>query len=169
MFVRSKRACHRNKHETPVLYEKIDEEQFFESKILNFSREGLCLLSHHCLDIGDFININIVNHIPGVYGPEQYYSFLGETRWCKPIHHKNNNTSYSAGIQILAKNREMPNKHLGGEKYSCNLCGDFALPRHVTQIINCVYLCPFCCSHFKSLPQGSIKRSIERYLTGNVL
>jgi hypothetical protein len=168
MFFLSRRAFPRDTHETPVRYEKIEEERFFESKAVNFSRGGLCIVSRHSLEMNDLVNVNMVDHNPGVRGPEQYYSFLGEIRWCKPILAKHN-SSYGAGVRIMAKSREVPNRHLGQARYSCNLCGDFALTRHVTQILDHVYLCPYCYRHFNAIPHGAIRHSIERYLTGNVL
>ncbi len=168
MLFRPRRAFRRSMHETPVRCERIEEERFFESKIVNFSQGGICILSHRHLDINELVNVKMVDHTPGVGGPEQFYSFLGEIRWCRPIWAKYN-SQYGAGVQIMTKSREVPNRHLGQARYSCNLCGDFALTRHVTQVLDHVYLCPYCYRHFAALPRGTLKHSIERFLSGNVL
>jgi hypothetical protein len=41
--------------------------------------------------------------------------------------------------------------------------------RHVQEVLNYVYLCPYCSRHFNTLPDCKIKFSIERFLVGNVL
>jgi hypothetical protein len=164
----SRRAFHRDKCETPIRYEEVEERIFRDSKILNFSRGGLCFEADRYLGVRSIVNINVVDPTPGAFGPEGYYAYLGEVRWCGQLS-SNGKTFIGIGVQFMMKSREIPNKHLRPGKFSCNLCGDLTMTRHVQEVLSYVYLCPYCSRHFNSLPDGKIKFSIERFLVGNVL
>ena len=158
----------RKQYDTPVRFEMIDGGGPFESKIVNFGLGGLCLESLGPLEVNSLIDIRVVEPDTEADGPGSYYGFLGEVRWCKEFC-SNKKTSFQSGVQFMTRNKEMPNKQMKVSKFTCNLCGDFSLTRHMREASDHVFLCPHCYRNFQAMPQGGIKSSIERFLAGNVL
>ena len=168
MVYRTQRAFQRNKTDTPARYESVEAGKYYDSRIVNYSNDGLCLEGQQQLPYEALVNIDVLKHTPGAFGPEGYRAFLGEVRWCREVR-ANGSKIYDMGVQVISKKREADGMLEKPGSYSCQLCGDSVLARHVTEILEWVYLCPYCCRHFHALPQGRLKDSIERFMIGNVI
>ena len=168
MFFRTQRAFYRNKSDTPARYESVEAGLYYDSRIVNYSNGGLCLEVQQQLPYEALVNIDVLEHTPGAFGPEGYRAFLGEVRWCREIR-SNGSKIYDMGVHVISKKRETAGMLDKPGSYSCQLCGDSVLARHVTEILEWVYLCPYCCRHFNALPQGRLKDSVERFMIGNVI
>ncbi len=59
-------------------------------------------------------------------------------------------------------------RRLIGE-YPCSLCGEIIPYGKIHSVEEFVYLLSHCFNHYKSLPDGMIKKSIKDFLIGNVI
>jgi hypothetical protein len=170
MVFRTQRAFHRNKSNTPARYEEVENGHFYDSRIVNFSHDGLCLEGPHPLPLAAVVSVNVLEQTPGAFGLEGCRNILGEVRWCKQ-NGENGGKVFDAGVRVISKKRDISDLDSVAkpDNFLCHLCGDSVLARHVTEVLEWVYLCPYCCRHFNALPQGRLKESIERYMVGNVV
>ena len=176
MHESEKRIFHRNRVIAPITYAKYNTDHYYDAKMFNFSRQGMYLQPAIDIPRGSDIHIVMINYSPGTYGPEAYKSYVGRIRWRKGIGSRDV-LRYGLGVELVEKCHDAHGITTAREiKYSCNLCGELILSeetgpmeREISDNPNAVHLCPNCSKHFSAFPDGQIKSSIERFLSGNVI
>jgi len=156
-----KRSFPRTYYEAPIQFAPLDDEQYFASRIYNFSKAGMYFEPAQPLDVAAGVNILMQNYSPGTFGPEAYRSYDAEVRWCRELS-SNGTKKFGVGVQFLAKSHEMKGVALDEVHFSCSLCGELLRKKEMNELSACVYLCPDCGAHFDALPEGQIDLAQEQ-------
>ncbi len=163
-----RRSFPRTYYEAPIRYAPLENEEYFPSRIYNFSKAGMYFEPEHPLDVTAGVSILMMNYSPDTFGPEAYRSYDAEVRWCRELS-VNGTRKFGVGVQFLAKSHDLPGLELDDIHFSCSLCGEIVQKKELNELTACVYLCPDCHTHYDALPDGQIKCSIERFMIGNVV
>ncbi len=163
-----KRVFPRHKQEIPIHYTNMIREDFYESRIYNFSKGGIYFKPACSITPDSNVGILMDHYSPGTFGPEAYRFYLVRIKWCEPIP-ESDNGCYEAGAEIVAKSHEVILGDFQENLFHCDLCGRLMLMEDLHQEEKSVHLCSECHSHFKQIPDGHIKESIRRFIIGNVI
>jgi len=60
-----------------------DSDLFYQAKMCNYCRGGMCFVSSNALAPGSDIYIMMENFSPDADGAEFYDGYLAEVRWCQ--------------------------------------------------------------------------------------
>lgn len=165
----SKRAYPRSYYEAPIRYARIDSDGIFQdSRMYNYSRGGIYFEPDRPLVPESKIAVVMMNYSPGAFGPESWQSYTAKVRWCKEIP-KIDMRLFGVGIEFLTKSRDIYEAELRETQVACDLCGEYEKPDAITQTEEFFNLCGHCLKHMNSMPPGTIKESIYRFLSGNVV
>ena len=162
----TKRTFPRIHYEAPIRFAELSSDQYDESRILNFSRGGLYFESGRILKPDSDIGVIMVNYTPGTYGPEAYRFYVSKVKWCKKVY-QNGKSIFGVGAQFISKSHEI-DKEVISQMYTCDLCGQIVRSAEIQHTCQSASLCPHCYKHWESLQDGVVKKSIERFLAGNI-
>ena len=164
-----KRAYPRHHHEASIRYAKIKTKDYLDSKMYNFSKEGLYFEPEFPLETKTDVGIIMPGYSPGTYGPESYKFYVARIRWCREVMNNGSRPRFGIGAQILSKSHEIREPADRKILYTCDLCGRLVSFEHLHQSEKSVNLCPDCFKHLKSISQGDLRDVIEGFLGGNVI
>lgn len=165
---RYRRIFPRLKYEAPIRYAKLTRDHYYESRIYNFSKGGIYFQPDSAIEPESEVGIVMENYSPGIFGPEAYRFYLVRIKWCGEIS-DTNYTHYGAGAEIMAKSHEVMMGEFHETHYACDLCGRLMCSADLHKVEDSVFLCSCCHAHFKSIPDGHLKKCIKRFMTGNVI
>jgi hypothetical protein len=60
-----------------------DSDLFFQARMCNYCKGGMCFISENSLEPGSDIYIMMENYTPDDDGAEFYDGYLAEVRWCR--------------------------------------------------------------------------------------
>ena len=164
----SRRSFSRQNYEIPIHYTELKQDHFHESRIYNFSKTGICFKPVGSIEPESRVGIVVDNYSPGTFGPEAYRFYLVRIKWCRELC-DNEDRLYDAGAEIMSKSHEVVLGELEATCHLCDLCGRLIPLTDLHKDEDSVMLCPDCHAHFKSFPDGHLKDSIRRFMTGNVI
>ena len=167
MGAHSKRAL-RTLYEAPIQYYQSQSDHYFNSRMYNFSEDGLYFESIHALEPESRITIMMPNYAPETAGPEAFQSYLVEIRWCQD-RSEQEKPRYGVGVRILEKSHSRSTDTEPQKRQSCDLCGDMFDKASICLMDGSICLCPNCFQHLDDMSEGHIKSNIKRFLIGNVL
>ena len=168
MKVYAKRAYPRNNYEAPIMYARIGTDDYSDSRMYNFSRNGLYFEPKQPLVPESDIVVVMVNYAPGTFGPEAYRSYAAKIRWCREIPQRKADL-YGVGVELFARSNEILNPEIRETVHTCDLCGELCPSENIRLTEDHFLLCDNCDKHMGAMPNGMIKDSINRFLAGNVL
>lgn len=91
-----RRACERFQYQAPCIYAIGDADAFHHAEMLNYSLEGLCLMTESPLKPGDEICLRMVNNCS-----DSAIHYHARVRWCHGISPKK--TSFYVGLRYSRK------------------------------------------------------------------
>lgn len=106
--ISERREYERYNHEVSIIYAYHNSDKFFNAKMYNFSKGGLCFQSSSAIDPGSDIYVMMEEFAPDTIGSEIYEGYLAEVRWCQKLP-ESEPTSYQVGIKYY---RTMIDQHL---------------------------------------------------------
>jgi hypothetical protein len=62
-----------------------DSDLFYQARMCNYCRAGMCFVSSNALEPGSDIYIMMENFSPDADGAEFYDGYLAEVRWCQKV------------------------------------------------------------------------------------
>jgi hypothetical protein len=68
-----------------MVYAYHDSDLFFQARMCNYCKGGMCFLSGNALEPGSDIYIMMENFAPDAVGAEFYDGYLAEVRWCQKM------------------------------------------------------------------------------------
>jgi hypothetical protein len=142
--------------------------EFRSTRSLNFSAGGLCYKTDQKLEPAEEVCIVMDNYAPGRFGPEGYRSYLAQICWIQPLFAPREDI-FAAGARIIARSHEVLINATNEPQHLCDLCGAL-MPANLLQITDGnAHLCKHCYRHFLSIPEGKVRRCVDRFLMGNVV
>jgi hypothetical protein len=144
------RAFTRHKHPSPIVFSNHSQQEYQTGKMINVSEGGMVFLAEHELKPGDTVDIKMLEDAPDPAWMEPNRGYSAEVRWCEKSDGEQT-SSYRVGIRFLLE--------------KCRVCGK-EIQLHA---IDEKALCKDCRNRINSLPDGTIKVSIEERIKGNVL
>ena len=163
-----KRYFPRQIYKIPITYNGPIISHDFVSSIQNYSRTGMCFESEKPLEPGSEVGIKVENYSPGSYGPEAYKFYVVRVKWSGEFDGIIPGCFF-AGAEVLRKSSEVFNWLLFQQThYSCDFCGTLVSAVDVYQTED-AFFCSSCNIRYESIPEGIIKKSLNRFLIGNVI
>ena len=66
-----------------MVYAFHDSDLFYQARMFNYGKGGMCFISDNALEPGSDIYIMMENFSPDAVGAEFYDGYLAEVRWCQ--------------------------------------------------------------------------------------
>lgn len=163
-----RRAHTRNFCEADVRYAPADGNGFTESRAYNFSRGGMYLESPNWFPTNSTLRIIMKDYDPGTTGPEAFRSYVANVRWHQELQ-RNDAPVYGLGVQFLEQHHAALEEPIPVEWVTCDVCSNFAKRDDSRLTEDLVRICTDCCSELGCLPDGKLRDTLQRYLSGNIL
>ena len=80
-----KRKSERHDHEASIVYAYHNSDEFYNAKMCNFSKGGLCFESSLAIEPGADIYVMMEEFTPDAISSEIYDGYLAEVRWCQRL------------------------------------------------------------------------------------
>ena len=80
-----KREHERFDLDASMVYAYHDSDLFFQARMCNYCKGGMCFLSGNALEPGSDIYIMMENFSPDAVDAEFYDGYLAEVRWCQKM------------------------------------------------------------------------------------
>ncbi len=164
----ARRIYPREHYEAPIVYAQVGCDSYYDSRMYNFSEGGMYFEPERPLAPESDLSIIMVNYAPGTFGPEAYKSYIARIRWCREVTGTKRHR-FGVGVEFLAKSHEIPIADAYKIQIYCDLCGKLCGSGEIIQTVDYFNLCRQCLKHMNAMPDGIIKESIHRFLSGNVL
>ncbi|QTA88394.1 PilZ domain-containing protein [Desulfonema magnum] len=165
MALYARRAYPREYYEAPITYAKYNTDACCEATMYNCSLGGMYFESQDAFRAGTFIYIKMINFSPDIYTPGDYKTYMAKVIWCKKL---NSPGTYGTGVMHTIRGYILKRKNVRRPDDACELCGGNSL-EEVHRTEDGLYLCPDCFRHLGRLDNGKIKKSILKFLIGNVM
>ncbi len=68
-----------------IVYAFHDSDLFYQARICNYCKGGMCFMSDNTLEPGSDIYIMMENFSPDAVDAEFYDGYLAEVRWCQKL------------------------------------------------------------------------------------
>ncbi|MDM8550988.1 PilZ domain-containing protein [Desulfobacterales bacterium HSG2] len=167
MTTHERRVHLRSYYEAPIMYAKFNMKGYHEATMYNISEGGMYFESNYALPAGSPVYIKTINFSADDYMPGAYRAYVAQVRWCR----KNTNASgFGTGVQYMARgyiiNGTRPHQP---ELVRCDLCGERTPSEDAHETDDSMHLCLNCFKHLGALIDGKIKKSIIRFVSGNVI
>ena len=162
------RAYPRTDFDAPIKYAALNSNQFCRTWLLNYSEAGLCYETERQFEPETKVHVAMVNYRPGQIGPEGYRSYLTRIRWIRPLSGSQEGR-FAVGAQIVTRSHEALDAGEQELRQHCDLCGVLIQVSRLQCTDGSAQLCEPCYKHFRSIPPGKIRQSVERFLLGNVV
>lgn len=165
----TQRAYPRTAFNAPIQYTVLNSNKFHSTQMINYSAGGICYEADEQLDPEEQVCIVMKNYTPGQFGPEGFRSYLTRISWIQPDYSNTGNNHFIAGAKIVARSHEVLTADAERPQQICDLCGALmpVCQLHCTE--SKAQLCGQCCKHLDSIPQGKIRKCLERFMVGNVI
>lgn len=163
-----RRVYPRRYYDAPIIYRRMPADNYFHSRMYNYSEGGIYFESSKPLKVGSVIDIVMVNYSPGSYGPEAFKYYIARVKWHHEID-KRYEASFGAGAQFLSRSHEVQTNEMSDVRFTCDICGKLTIVANMNTTAKSGSLCPECYKHFESITAGSVKDAIERFIIGNVI
>jgi len=168
MQTQSRRIFPRSHYEAPLQYLYLQPDRYYNSRMYNFSQDGLYFEPFQSLELNTQINIIMPNYSPDTNGPEAFQSYLAVIRWCQKLSDEKS-SRFGVGVEIIERSHERFINIETQKRQSCDLCGELLLTASVCRLDGSICLCPDCFHRWDKMPENDIKSSVKRYLNGKVL
>lgn len=168
MSTPNRRAHRRVHYEAPILLAAEDAESYRESRLRNFSRNGMYVETADPIPTDSVVRVRMKEYAPGGYGPEAFQWYLAQVQWKQAIQ-RNGQNLFGLGARIMQRSHESLENISWSSTLSCDRCGDRRNRSDFQVDPDFLVFCQDCDEELDVLPDGSLKQSMLRFLKGNVL
>jgi len=81
-----------------MVYAFHDSDLFYQARMRNYCKGGMCFISGNALDPGSDIYIMMENFSPDDVGADFYDGYLAEVRWCQKLR-SNEADEFKVGVK----------------------------------------------------------------------
>lgn len=148
-----RRAFIRSGAQTSIMFAPFNTSNFHHGVMKNNSVGGMYFESDRILSPGTDIYIKILDFQPDPYWPEYTSAYRAEVVWCRPMSN-GNDPKYGIGVRFMVN--------------SCDQCGELIPYDEIHKVHDHMILCSECSLQLNLLT-GTMRNSMEQYLTGNVV
>lgn len=164
----SRRTHPRMACRVPTRYAAGGNSDFMATTILNFSQQGLFMLSQQEVACKADVELIVVQPPALARDRKTDCHYLGEAKWCQ-LFEKNGKSLFGVGIALPQTPEDHQSPAIKELVQPCDLCGMLTIAGSYYQSLDDIYLCAGCHHHLNSMPKGMIKESIHNFLLGNVI
>ena len=82
----------------PVVYAFHDSDLFYQARMSNYCKGGMCFISDNAIEPGADIYIMMENFSPDAIDVESYDGYRAEVRWCREVT-LDNNQKFLVGVK----------------------------------------------------------------------
>jgi hypothetical protein len=169
MIANTRRMFPRVACETQIRCGACDSGTYHGSQVYNYSQGGLYLESETPVVRNTKISVILPPDITQSAGPEGYHCYVAEVKWVKELNGKRKSPRFAAGVQFLERGRQIMADAACQPAVACDLCCDPIPADQLSRTAHDAQLCPACAKHLARIPAGRLKKSIERFICGNVV
>jgi hypothetical protein len=155
--------------ETEIRCGACDSGSYHGSQVYNYSQGGLYLESEMPVVRNTKISLILPQDISRSADAEDSRRYIGEVKWVKQLNGKRKAPRFAAGVQFLGRGREIMPQAACQLRVACHLCCELTPADQLSRTAHDAQLCPGCTKHLARIPAGRLKKSIERFLCGNVV
>lgn len=164
----NRRAHPRVPFEAPVLLAEEDSNFYRESCLWNFSKNGMYFETSEPFSPDSLLRIRMVDYSPEGCGPEAFQWYLANVQWRRAIQ-RDGQYLYGMGAKIMQRSHESLENISYAHTLSCDLCGDQQARSNIHVASDFLAFCQDCDDRVERAPESMAKRSLLRFLKGNVL
>jgi hypothetical protein len=168
MIPRSQRLFTRRNCRLPIQYRTTENTAYCDSVMYNCSRTGIYFEACDRVVPDETLHIAIPTYSHALEGIEKYPYYVAKAVWCQQIP-DDANPRYGCGSVLLKRSRYAGGSKLESICHTCDLCQKMIPCVNLSKTDDFIYLCVSCANHLERIPDGSTKRSIMRFLSGNVV
>jgi hypothetical protein len=168
MTTLNRRAHPRVPYEAPVLLAEEHSKFYLESRLWNFSKNGMYLETSEPFAPDSVLRIRMGGYSPDGSGPGAFQWFLANIQWRRAVQRDGQNL-FGLGAKIMQRSHESLENIFHSSTISCDLCGDDRARSDVHVGPEFLAFCQDCDEDLDTAPEGQAKRSLYRFLKGNVL
>jgi hypothetical protein len=139
-----------------------------QAVLCNCSRTGMYFEPQAIVIPDENIHIHMSTYSPSASEPECYRYYLAQAVWCRSIP-DDTAPRYGCGARLLKRGRRADGTHAEAICYICDNCGLPTLCQDLRRTEDDLCLCASCEGFLEELPEGRLKRSVNRFLLGNVV
>lgn len=169
MIDRTRRMFTRVACETPMRCGACDSGPYHGSQVYNYSQGGLYFESETPVVRDTKISIILPHDLSESTRSEGYRCYVAEVKWVKQLNGKRKAPRFAAGVQFLSHGTEIAADAVCVPSVACDLCCEMIPSDQLSRTEHDAQLCPACVKHMARIPSGRLKKSIERFLCGNVV
>lgn len=158
-----KRSGNRSRYESPIMWADFNAKNYCRAKTFNISENGMYFVTDCAPETKANIRIKPLKYLQNENGPQVYKFYEAKVKWFRDLANMDE-PLVGVGVQFLVKSQTVD-----GPDHLCGLCEENIPYGKIYLADDFVYLCPHCFEHFKTLPDGAIKKNIKDFLIGNVI
>ena len=168
MIAQSKRLFQRQGCRLPIQYRSTQSDNYREAVAYNCSRAGMYFELQNIVMPEESIHITMSTYSPSAEGPESFQYYLARAVWCRSIK-DDAGPRYGCGARLLKRSCQSDGLNADVICYTCDMCGVQIPCQNLHKTEEFLYLCPSCKKHLEAISDKNLKRSINRFISGNVL
>lgn len=152
----------------PIQYRTSDASGYEDAVLCNFSKTGMYFEPEAIVMPEENLHILMSKFCPTAGEPECYHYYLAQAVWCRSIP-DDVTPRYACGARLLKRGRLPDGVNAEAIYYTCDMCGSPTHCQDLRRTEDFLYLCSSCERLIAAVPKGHLKRSINRFLLGNVV
>lgn len=168
MIAQSKRLFRRHSCRLPIKYRSIEADDYRDAVAYNCSMAGMYFELQTMVMPEESIDIIMSTYSPSAEGPESFRYYLARAVWCRRIE-KDADPRYGCGVMLLKCSCQADGRNADIICHTCDMCGMLIPCQNLRKFEEFIYLCASCERHLAAIPEGQLKLSIKRFISGNVL
>ena len=168
MIAQSKRLFQRHGCRLPIKYCTTEADGYRDAVAYNCSRTGMYFELQTIVMPEESIHIIMSTYSPSAEGPESFGYYLARAVWCRSIA-DDTDPRYGCGARLLKRSCQPDGMNADIICYACDMRGVLIPCQNLCKTEEFLYLCPSCERHLVAVSEGHLKRSIKRFISGNVL
>jgi hypothetical protein len=169
MIASTRRMYPRIACEAPMRCGACDSGPYHGTQVYNYSQGGLCFESEKPLARDAKISIILPQDLIRQDDPEACHCYVAKVKWVKQLNGNRKEPRFAVGVQFLDSGRKLETRTQQGHASACDLCCEPTPADQLSRTEHDAQLCPACVRHMARIPAGRLKKSIERFLCGNVV
>jgi hypothetical protein len=168
MIAQSKRLFQRQGCRLPIQYRSTEMDDYRDAVAYNCSMAGMYFELQTMMMPEEGIHIIMSTYSPSAEGPESFRYYLARTVWCRSIA-DDADPRYGCGVRLLKRSCQADGMNADTICHTCDMCGMLIQCQNLRKVEESLCLCPSCERHLAAIPEGRLKLSIKRLISGNVL
>jgi hypothetical protein len=158
----------RIRHHAAIKYAPENIMAFRTARMHNYSVGGLCFASDQALASRSELSIVMSDYHLDRFGPASFRFYRARVQWIHPMV-KTGRDGFAVGAQFIGHGHYLPDYDDDTQLHMCDLCASLTPNDQINCATADICLCPHCAAQMKHLPEGSVRKCLERFFAGNVV